>query len=70
MNNKRFEQMVKFMQGMTTEDVYGSSAISRDVVIDDTVITNNVVATTIDTHTEDDIILPFNCIPMDMVYRK
>ena len=65
MNKERFELMVKFMQGMTTEDVYGSSAIKRDVVIEEPI--TNVVADTTD---NDDIILPFNCVPMHKVYGR
>lgn len=66
MDKKRFEEMVRFMQGMTTEDVYGTSAIKRDVVVEE-VVTTNVIADTTD---NDDIILPFNCIPMHKVYGR
>lgn len=67
MNTKRFEEMVRFMQGVTREDVYGSSAMKKDVIVEEVVTTNVVADTTTD---NDDIILPFNCVPMHIVYGK
>lgn len=38
MNNKSFEEMVRFMGGATVEEVYGTCAIKRDVIVEDVVL--------------------------------
>lgn len=60
MNNKSFEEMVRFMGGVTVEEVYGTCAIKRDVIVEDIV-------------EEEDVVLLPTFVPgiktMDMVYR-
>ena len=60
MNNKSFEEMVRFMGGVTVEEVYGTCAIKRDVIVEDIV-------------EEEDVVLLPTFLPgiktMDMVYR-
>lgn len=60
MNNKSFEEMVRFMGGVTVEEVYGTCAVKRDVIVEDIV-------------EEEDVVLLPTFVPgiktMDMVYR-
>lgn len=59
-NNDRFQEVVRFMNGITVEEVYGTSAIKRYVIVEDIV-------------EEEDVVLLPTFVPgiktMDMVYR-
>ena len=65
MNNKSFEEIVRFMGGVTVEEVYGTCAIKKEEIIVEVVDIVNE---------EDDVVLLPTFVPgiktMDMVYRR
>ena len=66
MTSKEFLEMVRFMSSMKEEDINNKEVVSA-VTVD---TTSSVLKEEKIKDKEDEVILPFNCIPMHIVYGR